>query len=251
MNLSDKMQKKTNKQQVLLQSEKSGRRLAISDIHGCSKTLRALLNKLQITSEDTLYFLGDYIDRGPDSSGVLDIIIQLKKEFPKVIPLSGNHEYQMLKAEKEYNEKAFYYYVKKLNNSTSILNKKKKLRKKYRKFMKSLPYYIELEDYFLVHAGFDFKKENPFNDANIILNIRNFKYNKKKAKGKSIITGHSPTYFHQILKQVKKNKKIINLDNGCVYTKPHKIYDYKQLGKLCCFNLDTKELICQKNIDVF
>ncbi|MCF6185605.1 MAG: metallophosphoesterase, partial [Bacteroidales bacterium] len=209
-----------------------------------------LLNKLQITSEDTLYFLGDYIDRGPDSSEVLDIIIQLKKEFPKVTPLSGNHEYQMLQAEKEYNEKAFYYYVKKLNNSTSILNKKKKLRKKYRKFMKSLPYYIELEDYFLVHAGFDFKKENPFDDINSLLNIRNFKYNMEKAKGKSIIIGHSPTYFHQILKQIKKNKKIIKLDNGCVYTKPHKIYDYKQLGKLCCFNLDTKELICQKNIDV-
>ncbi len=226
------------------------RRLVISDIHGCSKTLSALLDKLQITEEDTLYFLGDYIDRGPDSSGVLDIIINMQKKFPNIIPLTGNHENQTLQAEKEYDEKSFYYYVKNLNNSKKILNKKKKLRKKYRKFMKSLPYYIELEDYFLVHAGFDFKKENPFEDISSILNIRDFKYDKKQAKGKTIITGHSPTELKKIKKQIRKNKKIINLDNGCIYTKPHKIYDYKQLGKLCCLNLDTKELICQKNIDV-
>lgn len=227
-----------------------GRNLVISDIHGCSKTLTRLLERINLTKEDTLYFLGDYIDRGPDSSGVMDIIINLKKTYPNIFPLSGNHEYQILQAEKEYDKNEFYYFVKRLAKSKDILNKKKKIRKKYRKFMKSLPYYMELDKYFLVHAGFDFRKKKPFEDIEGILNIRNFKYNKKKAKGKTIITGHNPTKIHIIKRDIKRNNKIIRLDNGCVYTKPHKIYDYSKLGKLCCYNIDTKELICQKNIDL-
>ncbi len=226
------------------------RRLVISDIHGCSKTLKALLEKIKLSEDDTLYFLGDYIDRGPDSSGVLDIIINLKKQFPNIFPLMGNHEYQTLQAEKEYDSESFYFFVKKIGKSKGVLNKKKKIRKRYKKFMKSLPYFIELDDYFLVHAGFDFKKEKPFDDVDALLNIRNFKYDKHKAKGKRIIIGHNPTALHKIKKRIKKKKKIIKLDNGCIYTKPHKIYDYTQLGRLCCFNLDTYELICQKNIDV-
>jgi len=228
----------------------TSRHLVISDIHGCSKTLKALLKKINFSEKDTLYFLGDYIDRGPDSSGVLDIIIELKKQFSSVIPLMGNHEYQTLQAEKEYDTEAFYFFVKQICKSKDILNKKKKIKKRYKKFMKSLPYYIELDKYFLVHAGFDFKKENPFDAIDGLLNIRNFKYDKQKAKRKRIIIGHSPVELSEIQKRIKKKKKIIKLDNGCVYTKPHKIYDYTQLGNLCCFNLDTYELICQKNIDV-
>ena len=82
-----------------------------------------------------------------------------------------------------------------------------------------------------------------------MLNIRNFKYNKKKAKGKTIIFGHDPTYYKKILKKIKKGKKKIPLDNGCVYNKAHKIYDFHKLRNLCCFNLDTYELIYQKNIE--
>jgi serine/threonine protein phosphatase 1 len=227
-----------------------GRRLVISDIHGCSKTLNALLAKLNLRESDTLYFLGDYIDRGPDSSGVLDIIINLQNTFPNIFPLSGNHEYQMLRAEEEYDEKSFYYYVKKLAKSKDILNKKRQIKKKYRKFMETLPYYIELEDYFLVHAGFDFRKKKPFDDVSGMLNIRKFKYDVVKAKEKTIIVGHTPKTSDMIKNEIKSDKKIIHLDNGCVYTKQHKIYDYTKLGNLCCFNLDTKELTCQENIDI-
>ena len=107
-----------------------GRRLVISDIHGCSKTLNALLKKINLNEKDTLYFLGDYIDRGPDSSGVLDTLIKLKKKYANIFPLAGNHEYQMLQAEKEYDENSFYFFVKNLAKSKDILNKKKKNQKK-------------------------------------------------------------------------------------------------------------------------
>ena len=136
-----------------------------------------------------------------------------------------------------------------INKSDDLLNKKRKIKKKYRKFMQNLPLYIELDDFIIVHAGFDFTKEKPFEDEESILNIRDFKYDKEKAKGKTIVFGHYPTYYKKILKKIKKRKKKIPLDNGCVYNKAHKIYDFHKLRKLCCFNLDTYELICQENIE--
>ncbi|MFT5168289.1 MAG: serine/threonine protein phosphatase 1, partial [Saprospiraceae bacterium] len=53
---------------------------AISDIHGCAKTFKALLEQISFSKEDVLYLLGDYVDRGPDSKGVIDHIWQLQSE---------------------------------------------------------------------------------------------------------------------------------------------------------------------------
>jgi len=208
-----------------------------------------LLDKLSITKEDKLYFLGDYIDRGPNSSGVLDIIIKLKEDGYQIFPLMGNHEYQALRAQQEYDKHSFYFFMKKLNKSADLLNKKKKIKKRYRKFFESLPYFIELDDFFLVHAGFDFRKDKPFEDIDSMLNIRGFKYDKKQAKGKKIIFGHTPVNYNKILKKIKKRKNKIPLDNGCIYVKKHKYYDFTKLHRLCCLNLNTFELICQDNIE--
>ena len=68
-------------------------RWAISDIHGCCQTFRYMVEtELQITKEDELFLLGDYIDRGKDSKGVFDYIMQLQNDNFKVQCLMGNHE---------------------------------------------------------------------------------------------------------------------------------------------------------------
>ncbi len=54
------------------------RTVAIGDIHGCSKALAALVEAVDPGPDDTLIPLGDYIDRGPDSRGVLDLLIDLE-----------------------------------------------------------------------------------------------------------------------------------------------------------------------------
>ena len=76
---------------------------AIGDIHGCNQQLIALLSTLNIQSDDTLIFLGDVIDRGADSKGVLDTIMQYQI-LCHVILIKGNHEEMMLGAvyEREY-----------------------------------------------------------------------------------------------------------------------------------------------------
>lgn len=71
------------------------RTLAIGDIHGCSRALDLLLAAIDLRAGDTLITLGDYVDRGPDSRGVLDRLIALHQSHP-VISLRGNHEIMML-----------------------------------------------------------------------------------------------------------------------------------------------------------
>src|SRR5712675_42769 len=74
-----------------------GRTIAIGDIHGCSAALAALVRAIDPTELDTLVFLGDYIDRGTDSRGVLEQVLALTERCT-VVPLLGNHEEMLLAA---------------------------------------------------------------------------------------------------------------------------------------------------------
>ena len=71
---------------------------AIGDIHGCKDELVTLIRSLRnqgLEHEDTLVFVGDYVDRGPDSKGVIDTLLHLS-EYQKCVFLMGNHEDMML-----------------------------------------------------------------------------------------------------------------------------------------------------------
>ncbi len=71
------------------------RRFVIGDIHGCAKALRALIESIDPGEDDELVFLGDYIDRGPDSRNVVDQVLELQKRC-RVVALRGNHEIMLL-----------------------------------------------------------------------------------------------------------------------------------------------------------
>ena len=73
------------------------RTIAIGDIHGCSRALRAIMEAIQPAADDTLVLLGDYVDRGPDSRGVLDFVLDLERVC-RIVPLLGNHELMLLDA---------------------------------------------------------------------------------------------------------------------------------------------------------
>ncbi len=73
------------------------RYLAIADIHGCSKALDLLLAVVRPQPEDVIITLGDYVNKGPDSKGVIERLIQLAHNH-HLIPLRGNHELQLLQA---------------------------------------------------------------------------------------------------------------------------------------------------------
>jgi serine/threonine protein phosphatase 1 len=73
------------------------RTLAIGDIHGCLTALDALLDVVEPQPDDLVVTLGDYVDRGPDSKGVLDRLIELHGRC-RLVALKGNHELMMLAA---------------------------------------------------------------------------------------------------------------------------------------------------------
>jgi serine/threonine protein phosphatase 1 len=72
-----------------------GRTIAIGDVHGCSIALNALIDAIKPRPEDVIATLGDYIDRGPDSKGVLDRMIDLR-DHCRLVPILGNHDQMLL-----------------------------------------------------------------------------------------------------------------------------------------------------------
>jgi serine/threonine protein phosphatase 1 len=84
------------------------RLLAIGDIHGCSQAFDALLTVVAPTADDWLITLGDYVDRGPDSRGVIERLIDLNTGG-RLVALLGNHEEMMLDA--RYAPAAFAAWV--------------------------------------------------------------------------------------------------------------------------------------------
>ncbi len=79
---------------------------AIGDIHGEFLKLASLLNKIEadgLAAKDRLVFIGDYVDRGPDVPGVLDLMIRLKEKRPNTVFLRGNHDQAMLDARDIYD----------------------------------------------------------------------------------------------------------------------------------------------------
>ncbi len=73
------------------------RELVIGDIHGCSQSFLALLEIVEPRSDDVFVLLGDYIDRGPDSRGVIEAILDLSSRCT-VVPIRGNHEIMFQRA---------------------------------------------------------------------------------------------------------------------------------------------------------
>ena len=81
------------------------RTIAIGDIHGDLTHLEALLGKLpELDAGDTVVFLGDYVDRGPSSKGVIERVEKFRNDFPgRTVTLRGNHEDAWMECAKEPN----------------------------------------------------------------------------------------------------------------------------------------------------
>ncbi len=219
------------------------RRFVIPDIHGCASTFSALLHDvLKIHSSDILYLLGDYADRGPRSKEVIDQIFGLQSAGFPVYPIRGNHDDLLLRACGNID----YLRVWILNGGRATLDSfgvedPCEIPLTYRKFFNELPFYLELDDYILVHAGLNFQKEDPFSDKEGMLWTRSREIHSELIGHKKVITGHTPVSRETIKQSFSSG--LIPLDNGCVYATT------AELGTLTALDLDTHSLYFQKNID--
>ncbi len=232
----------------------------IPDLHGCVKTLRALVeDKIKPTHGDTIYLLGDYIDRGPDPKGVIDYLMELQEQGYNVKPLRGNHEeYILLALDNEINLKKKFFFFRERNKlfdewmrsggrstlASFGVKHVNEIPKKYIEWIKSLEFYYDLEKYVLVHAGMNLYRKDPFDDKHAILWSRSFTPEPEKIGNKTVIHGHVPVsidFLQTILQDPAK--KYIPLDTGCYH--PEK----QGMGMLVGLNLETLELKIQKNIE--
>ena len=193
-----------------------GRTLIIGDIHGCLDMLKRLIDKTEWNPvHDRLIFIGDYIDRGEDGKGVIDYILQLKKDSPFIQCLIGNHEQMFL----DYLSGADYNSFI-LNGGLSTLRGYKEVRRgtkdplippSHLDFFSSLLSMVELDEYYVVHAGFRPKVRIQDQDLFDMIWIRDEFIYSDYDFGKVVIFGHTP--FHSPL--ILKNK--IGIDTGAVY----------------------------------
>ncbi len=191
---------------------------AIGDIHGMKDEAVALIESLPIAEQDLVIFLGDYIDRGYDSKGVVEYLLWFREKHPNTIFLRGNHEDMFLSfIEEEFSEEIYFYNGgEKTLKSYGIPPSQYHYAKRYiplshLNFLKSLPLYHETEDYIFVHAGLRPGVPLYAQDPEDLLWIRyEFIYSKEDF-GKRVIFGH--TAFKEPL--IMKNK--IGIDTGLVY----------------------------------
>lgn len=214
-------------------------RYAISDIHGCSRTFRRLVDEqLQLQPSDQLYLLGDYIDRGPDSKGVIDFILELRARGCQVSTLMGNHEAMLLETWEDAD--SLPQWLRNGGEATLAsfgLQDIRQLPETYRLFLDQLEYYLELPDYLLVHAGFDFSDATPLANLEAMLWIRKFTVDPVFLGGRRIVHGHTPTPYPRICRNVADPKALVfNIDGGCVYKQ------HPDFGFLTALDLDTRQL---------
>ena len=230
-----------------------GKRFVIGDIHGCVLTFRKMVEEhLQLTKNDTLFLLGDYIDRGPDPKGVVDYIIELQRNSYNVVPILGNHEYMLLQSME--NDEDFENWTQN-GYLTTLLSFGIKLpdikgrssvfdiHVRYIDFFKGLVKFAETKGFLLVHAGIGRDKENPFDLYSLLWTREEF-HNNKALKGRKLIHGHTPMSLNSIRDRVyDPEEEFLNLDGGCVYKQ------FKGFGNLVALNLETMDLFVQENID--
>ncbi|HEY5393269.1 MAG TPA: metallophosphoesterase family protein [Hanamia sp.] len=219
-----------------------GRIFAIGDIHGCSQTLKKLIfEKLFLTKNDILYFIGDYIDRGPDSKGVIDCILGLQSDGFKVFPLRGNHEQMML--DSLYDKHAMKLWMDNGGKTTLRsfgINSLEEIDEKYWSFFHDTMLCFNTENYIFVHAGLNFKRKNILEDKEAMLWIRDFAPEQPALEHKIMIHGHTPIELDQVLIQTTN---CINIDAGCVYK------NRSQMGNLVAIELPSRSFIWQRNCD--
>jgi len=224
------------------------RKIAISDIHGCLKTFDALLDKINYTKEDKLYLVGDFVDRGPDSKGVIDRILDYQEQGHQIVCLKGNHEKMMedaLTERKEYSH--WYTYGGKQTMESFRASSLSGVESKYWNFIANLELIVLDDPYIFVHAGLNFKLLNPLIDSKAMLWIRNWyqNINKDWLKDRIIIHGHTPQTKEYIQQNflLKKQLQYLDIDAGCFHV------NHPEMGHLCAFDITNDQLYFQKNVD--
>ncbi len=210
--------------------------IAIGDIHGCAKSLDALLDRLDPSADDHLLFVGDYIDRGPDSKGVIDRLLELQEDHECTF-LRGNHEALML----GYLD-AGAFNLWRVNGGIATLQSYMKngqpdveIPDLHADFVRETEMYYETDDFLFVHAGLkaDVSIEDNLSkfDEEVFLWERSHLEAAEYAWDKTVVCGHTPQ------PEPMNREHLIMIDTGCVY------HMQPGMGRLTAVRLPEREFV--------
>jgi serine/threonine protein phosphatase 1 len=195
---------------------------AIGDIHGCLQALQRLLAKIAPRPEDELVFMGDYIDRGPQSREVVDLLLGLTH---RCVFLMGNHE-RMLLNFLDGEDEGLYLANGGEATLESYGGSPEGIPASHLAFFRRLRPMYETADYLFVHAGIRPLVPVAEQSSHDLCWIRQEFFQFLGKYPKPVIFGHTP------LRQVLLGEDRIGIDTGCVFG-----------GKLTCLKLPQRELI--------
>ena len=210
----------------------------ISDIHGCRTAFRKALEVIGFSARDTLYVLGDAVDRGEDPVGLLQDMMGMDN----VIPILGNHEYmavqvlsvfsreiteESLAALKEEDLAAYMHWTSDGGDVTlrqfAALDAEEK--EAVLEYLMEFSLYEEVSaggrDYILVHAGLDnYSPYRPLEDYAVYeLIFHNADPERVYDPQRYLVTGHTPTllYGDERKGRIVEENMQIRIDCGCVF----------------------------------
>lgn len=168
------------------------RTIAIGDIHGCAAALEAVLQEIRPSANDRIVTLGDYIDRGSNSRGVIEQLLQLRERC-ELVPLIGNHELMLLRGRVHADERDFWLEFGGRATIASYGASLSDIPRQHIDFMEScLPFY-ETESHIFIHANYD--AETPLEEQLEITalwtHISGY-VPEPHCSGKTVIVGHTP-----------------------------------------------------------
>jgi len=220
----------------------------IGDIHGCAKTLNALLK--QIPEGAKVGFLGDVIDRGPDSLGAIETIMAIENR----VCLYGNHEIMMAEALFNSHNVIGNMEMWSRNGGHAVLaqlkekddeDKKERYLSLIREYINQCQTFFVADSYVCAHAGlpcwFDPKSSPhfyPLEEGDEFIWTQSLIETMHLAEkmDKRVILGHH--WNHGDIAYQNKNQPVLVIDTSCVAG-----------GCLTAYNPVTGEMIQQENID--
>ena len=189
------------------------RTIAVGDIHGCSVAFNRLLEVIQPHEPDTLIVLGDIIDRGPDSRGVIEKLIQLDQQC-QLIALLGNHEEMFFAARESRSD--FLYWTKfgglAMLDSYPNAATCSDIPRSHQAFLERCRSYHETDQFIFLHANYDahlpLERQSP-----IRLRWDHLQpaVAQPHCSGKTVVVGHTPQASGEVLDL----GFLVCLDTGC------------------------------------
>jgi serine/threonine protein phosphatase 1 len=176
----------------------AGRTIAIGDIHGCSAALEALIREIRPTLDDTLITLGDYIDRGPNSKRVIDVLMAMRTRC-KLINLKGNHELLMLRGLESPAQMPFW--MQSGGQATlASYGGAKGVPQNHLDFLNDCLHYHETDSHIFVHANYHPELElHEQDETHLFWEHLHFVLPGPHFSQKTVIVGHTPQRNGEIL----------------------------------------------------